>query len=193
MIKKTQISIFSVYAVAALLLTLVGGCATSGQTGALVGGGLGAITGQLIGATTGSTLAGAAIGTGIGYIIGNEADKKKAEKMSQASKSANYNHQEVAPLGGTKWKVIDIAPKDRAPKFASKTLEFGPEGHLTTRTTLADGKKQVDIENYRVVGDIIIINKPGYLVKRFFVRLLFFLYRNTQGQNNTYIIFLRDI
>ena len=163
--KMKQYSGIRLFVLSALLIALAGGCATHGQTGLLAGAGVGALAGQLIGGNTKSTLIGTAIGTGVGYIVGNEMDKKKAKEMSQASKSANYNHQEVSPLGGIKWKVVDVAPKDRLPKkFTVKTLEFGPNGHLTTRTTYPDGTNDVTNENYRVVGDTLIVNKPGYLV-----------------------------
>jgi len=163
--KMKLFSGISLFAIAALLVALVSGCATKAQTGALAGSGVGALAGQLIGGDTTSTLIGTAVGTGIGYIIGNEMDKKKAKEMNQRSKSTNYNHNEVGPLGGTKWKVLDVAPKDRLPKkFTTKTLEFGPNGHLTTRTTYPDGTSDVAKENYRVVDDTIIVNKPGYLV-----------------------------
>ena len=148
-----------------LVLTMMAGCATHGKTGALTGAGVGALAGQIIGSSTEATLIGAAVGTGVGYIIGNEMDKEKAKKMSSNGKTGKTTHQEVAPLGGTKWKVVDIAPKELLPKkFTSKSLEFGTNGQLTTRTTYPDGNKDVTTENYRVVGDTLIVNKPGYLV-----------------------------
>ena len=53
--------------------------------------------------------------------------RKKANSMSSAGKSTNYTNQEVSPFGGTKGKVVDIAPKDRlSGKFTVKMLEFGP-------------------------------------------------------------------
>ena len=57
---------------------LLGGCESSGQTGALIGTLAGAGIGQLAGGSTESTLIGAAVGGGAGYIVGSEQDKKKA-------------------------------------------------------------------------------------------------------------------
>jgi outer membrane lipoprotein SlyB len=58
-------------------LVFVGGCQSDAQTGAVIGGLAGAGIGQLAGGHTESTLIGAAVGTGAGYIIGNESDKAK--------------------------------------------------------------------------------------------------------------------
>jgi hypothetical protein len=147
-----------------VVLSLALGCATQGQTGALAGGGIGALAGQAIGGSTEATLIGAAVGTGIGYIIGNEADKKKAQQMSQTTQATNYDHTEVGPLANTRWKVVSLNPRNIAPAFASKIIEFDSTGHVTTTTTYPDGRVEVFKETYRVVGDTLIINKPGYIV-----------------------------
>lgn len=64
---------------AANLLCLVG-CGSGGQRGAMAGAGLGALIGQAAGGNTQSTLIGAAVGTGAGYMIGNEADRGAARQ-----------------------------------------------------------------------------------------------------------------
>ena len=89
-----------------ITIIMITACETGGQTGALAGGGIGALAGQAIGGDTGSTLIGAAVGSGIGYIIGNESDKKHAKEMSNAQSVHQPNHSEVGSLGGTRWKVI---------------------------------------------------------------------------------------
>ncbi len=150
--------------VAVIVVVLVGGCATQAGTGALAGGGIGALAGQAIGHNTTGTLIGAAVGTGIGYIVGNEMDKKKAQDMSRASQANNYNHNEVGALAGTKWQVVNVAPRNRVPAFASKIVEFWPNGHSATTTTYPDGRVEVSHETYRVVGNTLIVNKPGYLI-----------------------------
>jgi len=65
------------------------GCESSAGTGAGIGALAGAGIGQLAGGNTKSTLIGAAVGTGAGYIIGNEGDKKKA-----AAEKANMQAQQ---------------------------------------------------------------------------------------------------
>ena len=153
-----------------LTLTAIGfavagtGCATSGKTGALVGAGIGALAGQAIGQDTEGTLIGAAVGTGIGYIIGNEKDKKHAKKMSEEARSHQYTHTEVGPLGGTRWQLVNLAPRNRVPPYTSKIIEFRPYGRVITTTTSSDGTIGIADELYRVVGTALIVNKPGYMI-----------------------------
>ncbi len=153
-----------------LTITAVGfavactGCATSGKTGALIGAGIGALAGQALGGDTEATLIGAAVGTGIGYIIGNEKDKKHAQEMSEQARSHQYTHTEVGSLGGTRWQLVSLAPKDRVPPYASKIIEFRPYGRVITTTTSSDGTVGVADERYRVVGKALIVNKPGYII-----------------------------
>ena len=162
--KKSNVVTISILVTVVMIIGLMEGCATKGQTGALGGAGIGALAGQLIGGSTEATLIGAAVGTGVGYIVGNEMDKKKAQEMSAKQKGDLYRHDEVDPLGNTRWQVKDIVPKDRVPEFASKIIEFGPHGWVKTTTTLPDGKVIVSDESYRVVGNTLIVNKPGYLI-----------------------------
>jgi hypothetical protein len=145
-------------------LAVTMGCQTGGQTGALAGGGIGALAGQAIGGNTGATLVGAAVGTGVGYMIGNEADKKKARTMSDGTPVPNHQHDEVGELGGTRWKVVSLAPRDFAPPFTSKIIDFQPNGRVITTTTNPDGTVDTFNEHYRVVGSTLIVNRPGYLI-----------------------------
>lgn len=145
-------------------IIMITACQTGGQTGALVGGGIGALAGQAIGGNTKGTLIGAAVGTGIGYIIGNESDKKHAKEMSYAQRVPPATHSEVGSLGGTRWRVISIMPKSIVTEYTSKIVEFKRNGRVITTTTKPDGTVEVFDETYRVVGNTLIINKPGYLI-----------------------------
>lgn len=60
----------------------LGGC-NDAQAGLLLGGGFGALTGQAIGGDTSSTLLGLGIGSGVGYIIGNESDKARYQQSGR--------------------------------------------------------------------------------------------------------------
>jgi hypothetical protein len=140
------------------------GCATDAQTGALGGAGAGALMGQLIGHNTKSTLIGTGIGLGLGYIIGNEMDKKKARERSARTKATNYKHDETGDLGGTRWKQTSINPKPKEPESGVVMLEFQRDGQLVTTTTYRDGTVDVEKERYRVVGNTLVINRPGYLI-----------------------------
>ncbi len=73
----------------------IAGCGSGGSTGAGIGALAGAGIGQLAGGSTEATLIGAAIGGGTGYIVGNEADKKAANKkntvqMASIREEMNY-------------------------------------------------------------------------------------------------------
>ena len=155
--------------IAVIVLTafaaVVSGCKTGGGTGALAGGGIGAIAGQVIGGNTEATLIGTAVGTGVGYIIGNEADKAKAQRLSeQSAEKAAATHNEVGPLGGSRWSLASLSPANATPAYKSKVIEFRPDGRAITITTKEDGSVETADESYRVVGDTLIVNKPGYII-----------------------------
>ncbi len=65
-------------------LAFVVGCESNAQTGAVIGGLAGAGIGALAGGHSESTLIGAAVGTGAGYIIGNESDKAQTRSRMYA-------------------------------------------------------------------------------------------------------------
>jgi len=141
-----------------LSVTVFGGCATKGRTGALAGGGVGALIGQAAGRDTEATLIGAAVGTGIGYIIGNEVDKKEAQALD-----ARGAVPDNAPLAGTSWRVISLV-RDQPLPHRSIVIEFRNDGRVITTRTLPDGNVLRSDEAYRIVGGTLIVNKPGYLV-----------------------------
>ena len=142
-----------------LTLSLSAGCATKGQTGALAGAGAGAAIGGLAnmhGSWGATALIGAGLGAGIGYLIGNEEDKKDAARRQAASAD------ELRPLSGTIWQVINIVP---TPKHSYKSIisNFRPDGIVVTTKTNTDGRVESESEQYRIVGSTLIINKPGYV------------------------------
>ncbi|GAB4333362.1 MAG: RT0821/Lpp0805 family surface protein [Desulfobulbaceae bacterium] len=55
---------------------------TKGQQGAVGGAAAGALVGQIIGHNTEATLIGMAVGTMLGYIVGNEMDKYDREQLN---------------------------------------------------------------------------------------------------------------
>jgi len=144
--------VLAVYVCAAIIT--IGGCQTKTQTGTLAGAGIGALAGQVIGGSTKGTLIGAGIGAGAGYLIGNSQDKKaaKAHDMSQPT-----------PLTGTTWKVVNLVKKDM-PEYKSIIVEFKPNGEVVTTRHEPGGTMTVTEERYRIVGDTLIINKPGYII-----------------------------
>jgi hypothetical protein len=97
-------------------------------------------------------------------MIGNEQDKKHAKEMSHAQSTSTPTHNEVGQLGGTRWSLVSLNPKDKVPPYTSKIVEFKPNGRVITTTTKPDGQVEVSDETYRVVSNTLIINKPGYLI-----------------------------
>lgn len=174
----------SVHSLAALALAstalALAGCQNSAQTGLVAGAGLGALMGQAIGGNTTGTLIGTAAGAGIGYIIGNERDKARAAELSRQNAASppssgaafpaagNWSdrpvHTEVAPLGGTRWLLVSVNPRDAAPPHASILVEFRDNGRVLTTTTQSNGTVESADECFRVVGETLIINRPGYLI-----------------------------
>ena len=78
-----------------LNLAFITGCQNDAQTGAAIGTAAGAGIGQAAGGDTESTLIGAGVGGVIGYVVGNESDKKKAkaerENLSEEAKYVTVN------------------------------------------------------------------------------------------------------
>lgn len=73
----------------------LGGCASAGLGGAVLGGATGAALGQAIGQSTAGTLIGTAIGIATGNAIGNEIDKQEAYYANSGFR-APYGHRFVA-------------------------------------------------------------------------------------------------
>jgi hypothetical protein len=140
-------------------LLLIGSCETRAQTGGLAGAGIGALAGQAIGGDTSATLIGAAVGAGVGYIIGNEQDKKAAKA---------YDISQPTALTGTRWKVISLVKKDASP-YTAMFVEFKPNGEIVTTRHEPGGTMTITEERYRIVGDTLIINKPGYMINATYV------------------------
>lgn len=65
-----------------LLMSCANTNLTKGQQGAIGGGAAGALIGQAIGHNTEATLIGAAVGTMLGYIVGNEMDKYDRQQLN---------------------------------------------------------------------------------------------------------------
>lgn len=80
-------------------MCFLGGCASQGINGSMLGAGIGAITGQAIGHNTESTLIGAGVGTFLGYAAGNEVDKFNRDNIVIPRQQYNTReyHQQVTP------------------------------------------------------------------------------------------------
>jgi lipopolysaccharide export LptBFGC system permease protein LptF len=157
-------------AVAALLAVSVSACGSTKATqGGSTGAGIGALASGLLG---GNMVTGALIGGGIGYIAGNEADKRDAENLAQQRQAAlersritdNTSTAVVVPrqdqnsLTGSTWQVLSINPDDEIPAFSGMVVTFATNSRVTTLTAWADGKVETTAENYRVVDDILVFS-----------------------------------
>jgi hypothetical protein len=142
--------------------------------------------GQAIGGNTTGTLIGTGVGLGIGYIIGNEMDKSQAQQMNARQTAAAMpppppsgataparstvtgpvlaTHGEVGVLGGTRWAVSSLNPRDVVPPFTSMLVEFRGNGRVITTTITPDGQVLSADESFRVVGDTLIINQANYII-----------------------------
>ena len=81
-------SMWVVVVLVAFTLSSCGGQLTKGQAGAGIGAAGGAVIGQAIGHSTEATLIGLAVGTMLGYIVGNEMDKFDRQQLNQVYESA---------------------------------------------------------------------------------------------------------
>ncbi len=152
------VSIICIVAIISSLL-LGAGCATQGQTGALAGAGAGALIGGLAnmhGSWGATALIGAGVGAGVGYLIGNEKDKKEAAQRQAVSE------EELRPLAGTKWEVIEITPKQEE-TYKSIVAHFRTDGIVVTTKTNMKGSAKSAHEKYRISGSTLIIYKPDYV------------------------------
>lgn len=129
------------------------GCATKGQSGALLGTGIGALAGAAMGDEAGAVIGGA-VGAGAGYLIGNEFDKTQAQSHDFSSPTA---------LSGTTWKVISMNPTPEPP-FSEKIVEFRGDGIVVTTTKDLEGLASRTEEHYRIVDDVLIVNRQGYII-----------------------------
>jgi len=90
---------------------LITSCANSNlnkaQTGALGGAAGGALIGQIIGHNTEATLIGMAVGTMLGYIVGNEMDKYDREQLNHVYERgvSNSTSAWVNPDNGNQYQV----------------------------------------------------------------------------------------
>ena len=170
MSKNRRSSRPATFALAALLAVSVAACGSTKATqGGSTGAGIGALASGLLG---GNMVTGALIGGGIGYIAGNEADKRDAEDLAQqrqaalersritddASTTAVVPQQDQNPLTGSTWQVLSIDPDGDIPAFSGMVVTFATNSRVTTLTAWADGQVETTAENYRVVDDVLVLS-----------------------------------
>ena len=122
MTSRTKTIIVTIVTITSLLFSV--GCESDSQTGAVIGGLAGAGIGQLAGRSTEATLIGAAVGTGAGYFIGNESDKKKTKaEMDQMRYEMNSVTVHVTNSNGS---IIAVKLQRSGPGFIGPRGEYYP-------------------------------------------------------------------
>ena len=153
-----------------LCLTLAGCGTTQAQKSGSGGAALGALAGGIIGGSWTNAAVGAAVGGGLGYIAGNEKDKKIAQHETEAVRTAQaqaqvtsdpataYKPEKQNSFAGSTWRVLSLVSDDPYPEFSSMVVTFTTNTKLTTLTVLKNGETLTSVESYRVVDDVMIIS-----------------------------------
>ena len=159
-------------ALAAVVATLtVAGLTACGSTQAAKGGTGGAARGAVArGVLGGNMVTGALVGGGLGYILGNEQDKKAAEQQAQvehqrlaqsrvtSDESTAYQPQPENPLVGSSWQLIAFDTSAEQPEWSGAVISFATNSKVTTLLLYPDGDTESFVESYRVVDDVIIFS-----------------------------------
>ena len=137
---------------------------------ALWGAGIGALAGGLITGNVVSTVAAAAVGGGLGYVVGNEEDKKAAQAQAAKEREARakaqvtgdpktaYRPPAANPLVGSSWRVISLVSDFPFPEYASMVVTFADNSKLTTMAVKKDGTAESWVESYRIVEDVLVVS-----------------------------------
>ena len=110
---------------------------SKGQQGAVGGAAYGALGGQMIGHNTEATLIGMAVGTLIGYIVGNEMDKYDREQL-------NHVYERGVSGSSTAWVNPDNGNQYRVtPQPAYSEPKTNNPCRKAEIIAVIDGKEQV--------------------------------------------------
>jgi surface antigen len=139
------------FVISCLLLTSCAD-ANKAQKGAVGGAAGGALIGQIIGHNTEATLIGMAVGTMLGYIVGNEMDKYDREQLNHVYERgvSNSSSSWVNPDSGNQYQVTpQPAYKGTSNKFCRKaeiqTVIDGKQ-ETTYATACRDNNGQWEIQ-----------------------------------------------
>ncbi len=144
------IAIFSI-----LILFALSSCTNinKAQTGAVGGAAGGAIIGQAIGHNTESTLIGAAVGTMLGYIVGNEMDKYDRQQLNHTYERgvSNQTQSWVNPDSGNQYSVTPqpayITPSQQVCRKAEIDAVIDGKSERTYTTACRDANGHWQLHN----------------------------------------------
>ena len=118
-----------------MALVFLAGCESEAQKDAIIGTVIGAALGQAIGGDTEATLIGAGVGTTAGYMLGNEADRKKTnERIETLRAEANTVTVWITNTNGSQ---IPVTLTKSGPNY------IGPKGELYAIMPTEDQLRQV--------------------------------------------------
>ena len=138
----------------------------------LWGAGIGAVAGGLIGGNFSDVAVGALAGGGLGYLTGNDKDKKRAEEQAEEEKQARAKAQITSdpktayqdpgdnPFVGTTWRMVSLVTDntDIYPEYADLVVTFATNSKVSTMAVHKDGETESWVENYRIIDDVMVVS-----------------------------------
>ena len=168
---KRIIAIFVGIVLAAVISTsMVHAESSKAKKKGLWGAGIGAVAGGLITGNIYGTAAAAIAGGGLGYVMGNEEDKKTAQAQAAKERQARakaqvtgdpktaYRPPATNPFVGSSWRVISLVSDFPFPEYASMVVTFASNSKLTTMAVKKDGTAENWVESYRIVEDVLVVS-----------------------------------
>ena len=133
-----NLTTLAILAAFGLMISFSVGCENEAQSNALLGAGLGVGISAISGGEGSDLATGAAIGAGAGYILGNEADKQKAQQGSVYSTG-------TAPVSNTTsvWVTNSNGSKTEVKLIRKGTSYIGPKGETYPTMPTEEQLRQV--------------------------------------------------
>ena len=151
-------------------LAASGASAQSTKDSTITGAAIGAITGGILGGSVGGAAVGAVAGGGLGYVVGSEKDKKRAQEQAAREQAAReqakvssdpetaYKAPEKNPFVGSTWQVVSLVTEDPSPDYASIVVNFATNSKVSTMAVHKDGEAETWVESYRIVDDVMVLS-----------------------------------
>ena len=158
-----------VFALAASLAA-GGASAQAAKDTAITGAAIGALTGGLVTGKFGGAAVGAVAGGGLGYVVGNEKDKKRAQEQAAREQAARdkasvssdpstaYEAPEENRFVGSTWQVVSVETEEPSPDYASIVVTFPTNSKVSTMAVHKDGEAETWVESYRIVDDVMVLS-----------------------------------
>ena len=138
----------------------------------LWGAGIGAVAGGLIGGNFSDMAIGAIAGGGLGYLTGDDKDKKRAEEQAEKEKQARAKAQITSdpktayqdpgdnPFVGSTWRMVSLVSDntDLYPEYADLVVTFATNSKVSTMAVHKDGETESWVENYRIIDDVMVVS-----------------------------------